>query len=78
MFNIFNSNVFVEIGEAIGNIRKRLFARRSHAEVLDETFRRYLQDPIPLHLPKEAGKSTKADESIVIEGTYRVLDKEEK
>jgi len=77
MFNIFNSNVFVEIGEAIGNIGRRLFPSRSHAQALDEAFRRHLQNPIPLHLPEKAGEATKADED-VIEGTYRVLDKEEK
>jgi hypothetical protein len=77
MFNIFNSNVFVEIGEAIGNIGKRLFPHRSHAEALDEAFHRHLQDPLPLHLPDKAEKPAKLDEG-VIEGTYRVLDKEEK
>jgi hypothetical protein len=77
MFNIFNSDVFVEIGEAIGNIRKRIFPRRSQADALDEAFRRHLQDPIPLHLPDKTEKPARPDEG-VIEGTYRILDKEEK
>jgi len=77
MFNIFNSNVFVEIGEAIGNIGKRLIPRRSHAQALDEAFHRHLQDPIPLSLPSKATRSAQCDET-VIEGSYRVLDEEEK
>jgi hypothetical protein len=77
MLNIFNSNVCVEIGEAIGNIRKRLFPHRSHAEALDEAFRRYLANPIPLHLPARTGQPTKPSET-VIEGTFHVVDEEEK
>jgi hypothetical protein len=77
MFDIFNSNVFVEIGEAIGNVGKRLFPRRSQAEALDQAFRRHLQDPLSLHLPDEAGQPTKPSE-IVIEGSFRVLDEEVK
>ena len=77
MFNIFNSNVFIEIGEAIGNVGKRLFPRRSHAEALDEAFRRNLRDPLPLHLTDQAGDSAKPSE-IVIEGNYRVIDEEER
>jgi hypothetical protein len=76
MFNIFNSNVFAEIGEAIGDVGKRLFRRRSQAEALDEAFRRHLQDPLPLHLPDKAERPAKPDES-VIEGTYRIIEKEE-
>jgi hypothetical protein len=78
MFNIFNSNVFVEIGEAIGNVGKRLLSRGSHAETLDQAFRRALQDPLPLHLrlPNQAEKPVKPEE-IVIEGSFRVLDEEE-
>lgn len=76
MFNIFNSNVFVEIGEAIGNVSKRLFPHRSQADALDQAFRRHMQDPLSLHLPDEAGQPIKPSE-IVIEGSFRVLDEEE-
>jgi hypothetical protein len=76
MFSIFNSNVFAEIGEAIGNVGKRLFHRRSQAEALDEAFRRHMQDPLPLHLPDKAERPAKPD-GIVIEGTYRIMEKEE-
>ncbi|MHB0859331.1 MAG: hypothetical protein ACYC5M_17415 [Anaerolineae bacterium] len=77
MFKIFYSNVFVEVGEAIGNVSKRLFPRRSRAEALDQAFRRHLQDPLSLHLPDEAGQPIKPSE-IVIEGSIRVLDEEER
>jgi len=74
---MFNSNVLVDIGEAIGNIGKRVFPRRSHVEALDEAVRRYLQDPIPLCLPDKAGEANGSREAD-IEGSYRVLDEEEK
>lgn len=76
MFNIFNSNVIVEIGEAIGNIKRKLFPRRSHADELDEAFRHHLQDPYPIILSdKNEGVSKPGD--IVIEGVFRVIEKEE-
>ena len=77
MFNIFNSNVFVEIGEAIGNVSRRLLRRPSHAQTLDEAFRRHLGDPLPLHLTERAGEPRRPNDN-VIEGTFRIIDEEER
>lgn len=76
MFNIFNSNVFVEIGEAIGNVGKKLSRRRSHADELEASFRRHLAAPLELHLPAP-GADPPAPGDIVIEATFRVMDEEE-
>jgi len=76
MFNIFNSNVFIEIGEAIGNLGKKVFRRRTHADELDEAFRRHLQSPISLKMPDRKEALSKPEE-IVIEGAFRVIDEEE-
>jgi hypothetical protein len=44
MFNFFNSNVFVEIGEAIGNVGRALFHRHHRsAELVDQAFQRRLR-----------------------------------
>ena len=51
MFNIFNSNVFVEIGEAIGNIRNKALRHRSAAELVDQAFRRRLKERESLEIP---------------------------
>ena len=78
MFNIFNSRVFVEIGEAIGNVGRRLFAGGSNAESLDEAFKRALQDPLPMHLqPPDKTASPERPNEFVIESNFRVLDPEE-
>ena len=57
MFNIFNSNVFIEIGEAIGNVgrkaRSRL-KRRSNPELVDRASRRQLK-ACKFELPDEPG-----------------------
>ena len=76
MFNFFNSNVFIEIGEAIGNIGRRLRPRPTHADQLDEAFRRYLQSPIHLNLPDREQESRAPGET-VIEGVFRVIEEEE-
>lgn len=76
MFNIFNSSVLIEIGEAIGNIGKRLRRHSSHAEALDEAYHSYMQNPIRLHLPDKAGNPVKPSDN-VIEGTFRVIDEED-
>ena len=76
MFNIFNSNVLIEIGEAIGNLGSKVFRRRTHADELDEAFRRHLQSPISLEMP-EREDALRKPESIVIEGRFRVIDEEE-
>jgi len=76
VFNIFNSNVLIELGEAIGNVRKKLFQCRSHAEELDKSFRRHLLDPLPINLPDINEQISKPDDD-VIEGVYRVIEEEE-
>ena len=76
MFKIFNSNVFIEIGEAIGNLGRKVFQRRTHADELDEAFRRHLQSPFSLQMPDREEVPCKPGE-IVIEGVFRVIDEEE-
>ena len=76
MFNIFNSNVFIEIGEAIGNLGRRVLKRRTQADELDEAFRRHLQSPISLEIP-DRDEALRTPEDIVIEGVFRVIDEEE-
>jgi hypothetical protein len=77
MFHISNSNVFVEIGEAIGNVARRLVRHHSQAEILDETYHRLLQDPPRLRLPERTGE-TEAHTGTVIEGTFHVIEKEDR
>jgi hypothetical protein len=72
----FNSNVFSELGEAIGNIKRKFFPRRTYADDLDASFRRHLLDPYPIILPDKNEEPRKTD-VIVIEGVFRGLDKEE-
>ena len=73
-FNTFFSNVSVEIGEAIGNVRRKL-KRRSHAKLVDREFRRRLKElsfklpPVPGPLIEPQGE--------VIEANYRFLEDEE-
>ena len=76
MFNIFNSNVFIESGEAVGNVKRRLFPRRTHADQMEESFRRYLQSPIHLNLP-DREETTGSAGDIVIEGVFTVVEEEE-
>ena len=76
MVNIFNSNVFVEIGEAIGSLGKKILGRRTHADELDEAFRRHLLSPISLEMPDRAEAPCKPGD-IVIEGVFRVINEEE-
>ena len=76
MFNFFNSNVFIEIGEAIGNVGRRLFSRRSHADEMDESFRRHLQSPLHFQLPDRTEAPRKPG-GIVIEGVFREITDEE-
>ena len=79
VFNIFNSNVFIEIGEAIGNVgrtaRKKL-KRRSNPELVDRAFRRQLK-ACKFELPDEPGMYVEPDEEDVIDVEFRVLNDEE-
>ena len=76
MFNFFNSNVFIEIGEAIGNLGRKVFRRRTHADELDEAFRRHLQSPLSIEM-LDRKEALRKPEDIVIEGVFRVVDEEE-
>lgn len=75
MFNFFSSNVFIEIGEAIGNLGRKV-KRRSHPEMVDKLFRKMLKE-LALELPQTPGKLVKPDEGKAIEVEYRILDDEE-
>ena len=74
MFNIFNSNVFVEIGEAIGNVgRKALRRKLSNPQLVDEAFRRRLERAPEVEIPLTSGPVVEPDDD-VIDVEYRVLD----
>jgi hypothetical protein len=51
MFHIFNSNVFVEIGEAIGNVSEKVFQRRSAADSVDKAFHKRLNAAGRIDIP---------------------------
>jgi hypothetical protein len=74
MFNIFNSNVFVEIGEAIGNLGRKV-RRRSNPELVDRLFRKRLAQT-SVELPIAPGRFAEP-EGDVIDVEYRILDDEE-
>ena len=73
-FSIFFSNVSVEIGEAIGNMRRKL-KRRSHPRLVDQEFRRRLKE-LSLELPPAPGPLVEP-QGEVIEADYRFLEDEE-
>ncbi len=73
MLNIFNSNVLIEIGEAIGNVGRKLSPRHSHADEMEDSFRRYLQTPLHLELPCHDG-TPGMTENVVIEAQFRVVE----
>jgi len=75
MSDFFDSNVFIEIGEAIDNLGRKV-KRRSHPEMVDKLFRKRLKE-LAFELPETPGKLVKPDESKVIEVEYRILDDEE-
>jgi len=74
VFNIFNSNVLIEIGEAIGNIGRRL-KRRSNPELVEQSFRKRLAE-ITVDLPDTSGLFVEP-EGEVIDAQYTVVDDEE-
>jgi hypothetical protein len=76
MTSRFNSNVFVEIGEAIGNVANRHWPRSSRAERLSESFQR-LRETGPTLKLGEAGQEEVQVDNGVIEGTYRIVSHEE-
>ena len=79
MFNFFNSNVWIEIGEAIGNVgSKALSAVRRHDNAtLVETALRRRRKACRFEVPGGPGPFGAPDEGDVIDVEFRVLDPEE-
>ena len=75
MFNFFNSNVFIEIGEAIGNVGK-VIKKRGDPELVEGILKRRLAEALHLTLPMPDETVSQPDES-VIEGSFRVLSERE-
>jgi len=71
MHSVFSSNVFSEIGEAIGNIGKRA-DKHSHPDLVDELFHKRLARA-NVQLPEEPGHFGEP-EGDVIDVEYRILD----
>jgi hypothetical protein len=66
MFNIFNSNVLIEVGEAIGNIKQKLTGG-GHGSLVDDLYQKQLEQPSRFTF----------DPDEVIDGEFRVLPKED-
>ena len=74
MFNIRDSNVFIEIGDAIGNVGKKMARRmKSNGEMVDQAFRRLLRQQSPLQIPLERPGQAKPSDD-VIEAVFKVLE----
>jgi hypothetical protein len=74
VFNFFNSNVFMEIGAAIGNVGHALFDRRQRsAELVGEAFQRRLEQLPQVALPLLEGEARFPDDE-VIDAHFIVLD----
>ena len=74
IFEIFNSNVFVEIGEAVGNVRGKL-KKSSAPELVDKLFRERLAQST-VELPDTPGAFVEPEVE-VIDAEYHVLSDEE-
>lgn len=78
MFKFFNSNVLINIGEAIGNIGSAVFKKpKRNAEIVDQAFKKMLASGSlpPLRLGENDDR-VEADN--VIDATFRVLGEEDK
>ena len=75
MYKIFSSDLFIEIGEAIGGVRRKV-RRRPAQDLVDRLFRKSLSE-LAFHLPEKQGRFVQPDDSEVIDVDYRVLDSEE-
>lgn len=72
MFNIFNSNVLIEVGEKIGDVGGNFFRpKRTQAELVDEIFHRRLETAQNIRLLPSADFVEGDDEYIDV--SYRVL-----
>jgi hypothetical protein len=77
MFHIFNSNVFIEIGQAIGNVGGKLLGRdRGKAELVESILQRRLAEASVLAPPRVDEPLVRPTEE-VIEASYRVLSEKE-
>ncbi|MHB1459465.1 MAG: hypothetical protein ACYC0V_21350 [Armatimonadota bacterium] len=74
MQSFFNSNVFVEIREAIGNLGRRV-RKRTNPELVDRIFRKRLAQTA-IELPRSPGRFAEP-EGEVIDVTYRIINDEE-
>ena len=73
MFNISRSNVFIEIGQAIGNVGGELLRRgKSQADLVDGILKRRLSEA-SLLVPPSADEVLVDAEEEVIDAVYRVL-----
>ena len=73
MGDAFGEDVFYKVGEAIGNVGRRLLRRKRNREV-EEVLRRWLkQVPVPTLQPARPAPLDQDDN--VIEATYRVIDR---
>ena len=71
----FLREVYVEISEAIGNIRGEPMEREHSGGRMYERYKERARERTHINLPPDLGKY-KTPKQDVIEGTYRVLDKE--
>ena len=76
MFNFFNSNVFMEIGEAIGNVKDKVLGRRSPTAAVEQAFQKWLLESGRLKL-RTADDAVGYPDDTTIEGSFRVLVDEE-
>lgn len=68
----FRANVFSEAGEAIGNVKRRLFPKRRRRNEADAALARWLRVvPAPVIPPQR--QAQRSPEGVVIEGTCRVI-----
>ena len=73
MFNISRSNVFIEIGQAIGNVGEGLLRRgKSRGELVNSILKRRLSEASLLAAPSSDEELVDGEEE-VIDAVYRVL-----
>ncbi len=76
MFEIFGSNVFVEIGEAIGNVKRKVFRKRADPRAIEQAFQRWLAES-DLPSLRSRDSAVAYPDVDVIDGTFRTVTDEE-
>ena len=76
MFNFFNSQVFIEIGEAIGNVAGSLVRRRRSSDAVEQSLHKWLAEVSCPSLSTIDSTLTRPDDD-AIDATYRVLSSTE-